>query len=198
MIFFFVLYASQLLLLLSASIAPRYANVAVWEKEANESLARNIRMQCKTKVVPGLSMPTSYSDTLYVSTSYPSRAEVYSFQRLLPTLTRANAAITLNAIARGINFGVFFLVFTVLGYGYDKWASEKGERWEVPSDHVGQNRSNCFDMTKLVGDGHILDVYKPFKNVHKAFYILRNKNAVIHPSGSVAFQCGYYMGLLLS
>lgn len=83
--------------------AQRQNNVAMWEKEANLSLTRNIRMQCKTAIVPGLSMPPSYSDTLYVSTQYPTRTEVQAFQKLLPTLTKSNPAITTNAIFKGIN-----------------------------------------------------------------------------------------------
>ena len=48
-----------------------------------------------------------------------------------------------------------------------------------------------------VSNGSILDVYGDYRSVvQRAFYLLRNRRGVIHPSGAVAFQCGYYMGKL--
>lgn len=81
--------------------AQRYSILTSWQREANLSLAANIRMGCKTRLVSDLSMPPSYSDTLYVSVSYPTKLEMGMFQKLLPTLTKSNSDITANAIHKG-------------------------------------------------------------------------------------------------
>eukprot|EP01038_Epipyxis_sp_PR26KG_P012161 gene12161-16284_t len=63
---------------------------------------------------------------------------------------------------------------------YDKWALNPDSRWEIPSDHPGQNKSNYYRHSKYT----------------RAFYLMHHKSkSIVHHSGSVGFLCGYYIGL---
>lgn len=173
--FVFVLMAYLVPIVDSSS---RQLQVEAWNREINESLARNIKRECKWQMLNGLSLPQEGDDSLYVSTFLPSKAEVYQFQRLPSTLTLANAAMGETAVKRG--------------FGYDKRASEKGPVWQIPLDHPGQNASNCFDLTMLAAKENVLDMYNSYKSIHRTFYISRGRNAVVHPNGAVGFACGHF------
>ncbi len=154
-------------------------SVQKWSLETNNSITENLKVNCKARIVPGLSIPDT-ADTFLVSITYPSNSELSSFQTLPTTLTKANAKLLSNAVY----------------HGYDKWAVETGSQWQVPTDHVSQNRSNCYKLTTLAANEGVLDLYQNFKSVHKTFYLLRNRHTVVHPSGSVMVGCGYYQGVV--
>ncbi len=152
-----------------------YVNRHHWSKETNNSLRLNVK-GCRIKYSPGLSMPED-SKTFLVSTFLPTKSELKAFENLPATLTKANAKV------QEVNFQ----------HQYD-WSKGTESLWYVPTDHVAQNRSNCYKLTELAAKEGVLDLFQNFKEVHRTFYLLRNRHAVIHPSGSVMVGCGYYQG----
>lgn len=144
-----------------------YADTIRWATETNDSINSNLRKPCTWELVPGLSIPEESSDVFYASVIYPTNNELASFQSLPSTLMQANNFNNASAIKQG----------------FEKWSTEKESQWHVPGDHVAQNRTMCFDLVKLASKEGVLDLYQGFKPVLKTFYILRNKHAVIHPSG---------------
>eukprot|EP01038_Epipyxis_sp_PR26KG_P007119 gene7119-9715_t len=79
---------------------------------------------------------------------------------------------------------------------YDEWSKSKNDRWEIPSDHPGQNRKSCYDNVVKVSDGNYHSFYENYQKVNKQriFYIIKHHHGFIHSNGMVGFECGYYMG----
>lgn len=152
---------------LNCCFALQSADIVRWATETNNSINANIKQPCTWELVPGLSVPEESSDVFYASINYPSKNELASFQSLPSTLMQANSFNKASAIKQG----------------FEKWSTEKESQWHVPVDHVAQNRTMCFDLVKLASKEGVLDIYQGFKPVLKTFYILRNRHAVIHPSG---------------
>lgn len=113
--------------------------------------------------------------------SVPRLRDIEQFQSLPSTLTKANRGIYEAATKRG--------------YSLERWGSEKGSRWEIPSDHPGQNKLNCVLQTKSIANGDITAFYDDYKKIERVSYIMRGDYGYIHPTGAVGFGCGYFRGM---
>eukprot|EP01040_Poterioochromonas_malhamensis_P007013 gene7013-7572_t len=151
-----------------------------WDAEIDASLKRNFKF-CPYRIVTHLNSSAASSEEFIVERIYPSKSEFRPYQDVPITLTKAHKDVTAAASVRG--------------YNYEKWGKEPESRWEVPSNHPGQDRRNCINMTQVAAtDGKIYSFYESFKRVDRAYYISKARNAFIHPSGAVMTSCGYYMG----
>ncbi len=149
-----------------------------WTAETNSSLITNIRGKCSWRLERGFIFSDD-PDSLLVSIYQPIEKEFKSFNSMPNTLIKANKAVSSLSKASGYT---------------QEWSRETKLQWLLPSDHVAQNRSNCYKLTQLATKEGVLDLFQNFKEVHKTFYLLRSRNAVIHPTGSVMMDCGYYQG----
>ena len=147
-----------------------------WHREINESIRINLRKGCTWKPVPGFSVPNTSSDVFYASVFLPSKSDLVALQSLPATLTKANPQLL--DIAHYNNFYNESFLTDV--------------QWQIPDDHPAQNRWLCYNLTKLASQEEVLDLYRSFRVPERAFYVLRNRRAVISPSGSIGFNCGYY------
>lgn len=168
-----------LLLCCTRAVVGSYdARILPWMKDINASLKINMRRTCKWKQVQGFGVPLDTSDTFYMSPLLPSKPEWQSLQALPVSLTKSHSALLDTAHIANFYNDSFKTDFQA----------------EMPSDHPAQNRRLCYNLTKWVSQGGIVDFYQSFRSVERGSYILRNRRGVIHPTGSVAFNCGYYLG----
>jgi hypothetical protein len=77
----------------------------------------------------------------------------------------------------------------------EAWGVKTESRWEIPSDHPGQQRSSCVEQVKRVSNGDIVPFYDDFKKVERTSYVMRGEYAYVHPTGAVGLECGYFKGL---
>jgi hypothetical protein len=75
------------------------------------------------------------------------------------------------------------------------WGIKTESRWEIPSDHPGQQRANCVEQVKRVSNGDIVPFYDEYKKVERTSYVMRGEYAYVHPTGAVGLECGYFKGL---
>ncbi len=156
-------------------------DVIRWREEIDASLKRNIMGTCKYQTMDYRGpLRANTTDTFLVYRLYPSKHELNSFKHLPPSITQADESI--------FHFGA------KRGYSYEKWLKVETPRWEIPSNHIAQNHQFCLDVTKLAASGKEISYYESFRQVHRAFYVAQIQQAIIHPSGSVWAECGYFMG----
>ena len=148
-----------------------------WETEINASLKLNIK-GCQWTQQSGYVVPLDSSDTFYMSKQLPTKSEWSSLQSLPVSLTKATKVLLDNAHLSKIYNNSFSTTL----------------QWQIPEDHPSQKRKLCYNLTKLAAQEGILDLYQGFRAIERASYLLRNRRGVIHPSGSVGFNCGYYQG----
>jgi hypothetical protein len=55
------------------------------------------------------------------------------------------------------------------------WANDKADRWMIPPTHVGQNRTLCVGLTKLLANGNVVKLYDQYKIIQKISYIVVGK-----------------------
>lgn len=150
-----------------------------WKVEISKSLANNIHGKCS---LGEFELSDSYSrelsDFLY-QPIFPSDTDTDAsiFTRLVPSLSEVNSRTLYNENSE-----------------IAKWANDTSNLWMFPDDHPMQNRSSCLDAMKGAIDRTHPLVYESYKKVDRAFYVLRAKHGIIHPSGAVMLRCGYYQG----
>lgn len=153
---------------------------SLWKKEIEDSLKRNLN-GCSYHFNDGLNHSDEVSSaSITVKRMFPKHAELKHLQQLPESLTMSHEGMKVNAISRG--------------YSYEKWGKEKDLRWEVPDNHPGQDKKNCLNMTFTAAEGKPLSFYNSFRQPNRAFYTSTFNHAYIHPVGSVATSCGYFMG----
>eukprot|EP01031_Cornospumella_fuschlensis_P032236 gene32236-38991_t len=156
-----------------------------WDAEIDRSLRANIIGGCKVNrdvmAHDSVSMKqVESSNELLAQILYPSKLDVKHMRQLPMSLTLADKDLADNARR--------------WDYTHEKWHTTNLLRWEVPASHPGQDRNNCLNMTFLAATEHVIAYYETFKNIKRAFYVIHGRHAFVHPSGAVAFSCGYYMG----
>ena len=93
-----------------------------WVKEIKESLQQSITGQCNIQFNSSSSIETADSNTISVSYSFPSMKEVYEYNNRPTMLSKGNKELP-----------------TLLKQPMiAAWATEKEERWMIPSDHPGK------------------------------------------------------------
>jgi hypothetical protein len=156
------------------------SSFSTWKDEIENSVKRNIKGCPYHYIEQANSSYIISSDVFTVKRIFPFKHELRPFQELSSSLTKVHKDLAVTAALRG--------------YNYEKWGKETESRWEIPSNHPGQNRLNCINMTQLASNGKIYAFYDSFKKVDRAFYLSIIKNGFIHPSGAVMSSCGYYQG----
>lgn len=156
---------------------------AVWEKDVEDSLSKNIKGSCKwtygdQNALQYQSKP-DHTDSFVVSVHIPSKLELK--QRRSATVTLSKAYNTLGDRVRE--------------EGLEEWVNEKGLMWQLPKDHPAQNRRYCYNITMKMANGNVENLYEEFKKEYRAFYVLNHDNAYIHATGSVGVDCGYFQGV---
>jgi len=66
--------------------------------------------------------------------------------------------------------------------------------WTHTVDHPMQNKTMCMDALRSVSQGKVESFYDTIRTMRRDFYILHIRNALIHPAGIAAWDCGYYLG----
>ena len=132
-----------------------------WKNEISGFLKSNI-YQCKYQTLMfnqfnnrSETASSTYSDLL-VYFRYPGGNEVQSYRKLPNTLSAAN-----EKILHILNCPRLL-----------KWSNEQGDRWMLPTSHVGQNRSLCINLTKLLAAGNVVKLYDQYKIIQKVSYIV--------------------------
>lgn len=166
-------------------------SVKLWRKEIQHSIASNV-ISCKChRALLGQLFNSSHilsgagdSDDQQCWLSYNLPAhdddDLRDFRRFPSTLTRANSEL--------------YSVGSKRGYSTQDWGSKGPYRWEIPTDHEGQDRMNCINQTIFASLGSKSRFYDSYRRVNRIGYLLYAKHAYIHPTGSVGMQCGYYKG----
>lgn len=148
----------------------------IWRQEILESLHQNIKHNCTWAQIPYLTenVPVNGSE-VFVTIKLPNQKEVSSYLNLPSTLTMANSNLRDVAFARG----------------FHEWAKEAEPRLG------GQDRLRCFESTLQAASANLEsppEFYQSSKSVGTAYYLVEIGNGFVHPTGSVAAQCGYYLG----
>ena len=154
------------------------------EPEIADSLNENIRLRCAWAIVNLERLYTENSvhsqKTLQSSVTYPDLNEFQEFQSLNSTLTRSNSILHILAAKRGYD---------------ESWAAKTKQRWQIPIDHPEQNRGQCFDallkVSKNAQTSPPLQLYNNYRsNITRSTYIVKIRQAFVHPTGFVASVCG--------
>ncbi len=161
----------------ASSALPTIASNISWRTESTHSINMNLKGDCSYTTSIGFNLPET-PNTFLMTPFQPTKSEMRTYQKLPNTLTQANPLLLSNANYRG----------------FYNWSFETKSQWQIPTDHPAQNRSNCYKLTILASTEKVLDLYQNFKAVSRTFYLLKNKYAVVHPSGAVMVDCGYYQG----
>jgi hypothetical protein len=156
--------------------------VSTWDEEIEMSMQRNVKGKCTWKYSDNVnqSLLATSSNEFLVRKLMPPQYELQGLSSLPETFTLADKDIEYHAKLRG--------------YSPEKWLAEKELRWEIPKNHPGQNKLKCLEMTYLAGKGKPVSYYTEFRDVDRAFYFAYINHGLVHASGAVGAQCGYYMG----
>ena len=137
----------------------RSDDIQRWQQESFKFLKSNI-FGCSHKVVSNLqSFLQNHSDNSQLITVYfevPRKQEIKSYRNLPSTLSAAN-----TKLLKILNCSRLV-----------EWSNDKSNRWMIPKDHVGQNRTLCVSLTKLLGQGNVVKLYDQYKSIQKASYIV--------------------------
>jgi hypothetical protein len=72
------------------------------------------------------------------------------------------------------------------------WVTNNENNWQLPVTHPrNSNKSMCVDLSKKASERPSVFYESYMRNPH-AFYILTARNVIIHGSGIIAKECGYY------
>ena len=140
-------------------------------------LLDNVASECHKLLVEKSSLLSSAADkdTIEIVPSLASAEEVGQYGNLPDTLTKTNAAL-----AKGQVLGVSRV---------ESWRKSTGS-WQLPSNHVRNNKDQCINAT-VQSSQMITTLYRQMKQATSSFYLLHTHHAFIHPSGIIAKRCGY-------
>ncbi|RYH30486.1 DUF563 domain-containing protein [archaeon] len=157
------------------------ANEAYWDKDIGDSLKSNI-VGCKWHTYrANISIDkTNFTDEFSVRAMNPTRHETILFKIFPATLTQSNKEMT-DLLAKN-------------GFTQERWANQVDKDSKLPANHVARDRKACLNQTMYASAGSPVVVYEQHKSSQRGFYVMHARQALIHPSGSVALQCGYYVG----
>lgn len=158
-----------------------YGDKEAWRKEIDESIKRNFIGKCALRVTDdNIAFAPNSSSEFLIRRIYPTKHEYRQYTSLPMSLTKSDQYL--------------WEASKLHGYSYEKWGKEDFSRWEIPTDHPGQDRNFCLNMTQLAGSGKIVSFYEDQRrHIERVSYIAQIQRAFIHPSGHVGTSCGYYM-----
>lgn len=153
-----------------------------WRNEIISSLKLNI-FGCEYQISDKYFQDTTstsviQSDLLKVFINFPGIHQAQLYRKLPVTYSSAN-----ERILKIVNCPRLV-----------EWVNEKNLRWMIPDNHVGQNRTLCVGLTKLLGHGNVVALYEQYKIIKTISYLITGSNALIHSTGQVMFKCGTYQG----
>jgi hypothetical protein len=180
--------------LLALLLVLRVSSIKEWRDEMRKSLADNI-VRCNWTSLSDLHVRHGYQTTKSLDSDAATRVattgvavvqvvprphDVDQFRKLPSTLSKANTNFAKAA--------------SLKGYSMEQWGREKQSRWEVPTDHPGQDRVNCVKQVQHISSGDHLALYDAYKRTERISYVMRGDLAYVHPTGAVGFACGYFRG----
>eukprot|EP01031_Cornospumella_fuschlensis_P036773 gene36773-44607_t len=170
-----------LFLLLVVFYSTQAVNEAFWDKDIADSLQSNIvGCQWQTYRANVSIERTNQTDVFSVRAMNPTPHEAILFKIFPATLTQTNKEMAVLLEKSGITEG--------------KWTNEVDKDGKMPSNRAIADQAACLNQTKHASSGSPVVAYEQHKSSQRGFYVMHARQAVIHPSGSVALQCGYYVG----
>lgn len=147
--------------------------------ESDTSLRDNLFGTCRLQEV--LQYP-AYSDdadvfNVYRTSARADVAEMATYRSLPQTLSQVN-----SKLAQGIVKGKPCAAL---------WAARKDNSWQYPEQHPRRNKTNCLQLNNAAVQAPI-SVYAPFRELATDFYLIMKNHVLIHESGVIASQCGYF------
>lgn len=74
------------------------------------------------------------------------------------------------------------------------WAAREDNSWQYPIHHPRRNKTNCLLLNNASVSAPF-SAYAYTRNLTADFFLIYKRNVLIHESGIVASQCGYYQAL---
>lgn len=74
------------------------------------------------------------------------------------------------------------------------WTQRTDLGWTVTSDHPRNNRTQCVAASQK-SSKHPIVLYKPMKALQADSFLLKKNDVLIHETGIIAAQCGYYQAV---
>jgi hypothetical protein len=146
----------------------------------HQSIQQNLFGTCKhqeTTLFPSFS---NQSSLFYVHQPPIDPDELITYESMPHTLTQVN-----EKLAQGIVKGK---------PSAEIWANRKDNSWQYPEQHPRRNKTNCLILNNQAAQNPIT-AYNWMRNKSEGFYLLMHRNVLIHETGIVGSECGYFQCL---